>query len=210
MNGRAAPGRQRAPAEPSPRGRPRYKGSVRYELREPSSTLRVWTFKDGLLARAAHDLCLEARGARAPCVLEEGRCRVEVRVPVAGLRVLGQVRAGEVIPLSAKDHADIEETLRGPRVLDAARHPEVVYRGEGPPPSGGEVERNGELRLRGRPHPLCVRAAWEGAGQEVEVRGEIRLSQSDFGIEPFRALLGALRVRDEVRVSWNLRYRPAK
>ncbi len=175
-------------------------------LDDGRSELTVWTYKDGLLARLAHDLALAATGFSATAEVEGDLVRVEVRAPVAGLRVRGQVKRGEVVPLGDKEHRDIADNVKGPRVLDGARHPEVLYRGEGRR-AGDRVRLEGALTLRGASRPLAVEGRWQAAGGEVTASGEVELRPSEWGIEPFTALMGALKVQDRVRVSWTLRYR---
>lgn len=183
-----------------------------WALDPAGSWLRVWTHKAGLLARAAHDLCLESRGLRVELTREGAGARLSVTVPVASLRVLGQVRAGgRVEPLGPKDHAEIEDNLRGPRVLDAARHPEVRWEGAGALPVGaGEARLEGRLTVLGAARALPLRAALREEGGGVRAEGQVELRQTELGITPFSALLGALKVKDEVQVGWSLFWPGAK
>jgi hypothetical protein len=169
----------------------------------PDSRLLEWTYKEGLLSRVAHDLCIQATGFRAPVTLDGRRFTVEVTAPVRGLRVLGQVKDGLVSPLSEKDHREIESNLQGKHVLDADRAPDVRFVGQGDL-DARRVE--GDLTLRGSTQrlsaPLTVR---EEPGRLVVV-GEVRFKQTAFGLKPYSAMLGALKVQDEVRVSWEVAY----
>ena len=152
----------------------------------------VYTFKEpGLLASFAHDLCLEG----TPRVSFSG-AQVTVRVAIASLRVRGQVRSGAVTPLSSRDHDDIQATLCA-KVLDAPRHPEALYIGE-----VGADAVEGALTLLGRTLPL--RLPFSGRGGEAT--GEVELAPSRWGVVPYQALLGQLRLQDRVRVrySWPL------
>lgn len=170
------------------------------------SWVRVWSRKAGLLARLAHDLCIESRAARVEVAQADGSLEVRVAVPVTSLRVLGQVHAGgRIEPLRPGDHQEIEGNLRGPRVLEADRHPEVRWSGRGPlSPGAGRVELQGELELRGTTRPLPLAARLVASPDGLRVEGEVEVVQSRFGIEPFSALLGALKVQDPVGVSWSL------
>lgn len=178
----------------------------------PDSTLTVWTYKDGLLAKMAHDLCIRATRLRADLAVEGRRFTVDVAVPVRGLRVQGQVKDGRVISLGESDHEKIEGNLASRDVLDADRHPEVRFTGEGQLPEGGagRVRVEGRLTIRGSARPLALDCDLRGSGDRWVVTGEVRLRQTDFGMTPYTALFGALKVQDEVRVSWELAYqRPA-
>lgn len=180
-----------------------------HALDPAGSELRVWTYKEGLLSRVAHDLRLRATRLEGSARIDGDRVACEVAVPVAGLRVEGQVARGAVVPLGEKDHREIEGNLRSPRVLDAAAHPDVRFRGEGRR-EGGRLGLSGELTIRGAARPLAVDVTLEPAGGDaLRARGEVRLRQTDWGIEPYRALLGALKVQDGVRITFDLRIVPA-
>jgi hypothetical protein len=157
-----------------------------------ADTLLVFTWREGLLSRVGHDLRLSAQ--RIEIVPESGGW--VVRVPVAGLRVDGAMRDGALDPgaLSAKDRGDIEEPMRG-AVLHADQHPAVVYRGR--LVDGRAV---GMLTLCGRTLPLELPTR-VGDGR---VRGEVELVPSRWGIQPYRALLGTLKVQDRVRVVFDV------
>lgn len=175
-------------------------------LASGSARLELWTEKEGMLSRVAHDLCLRAHQASVT-FNEEGQ--LEVRVEVKSLRVQGQVKRGQVKPLSAKDHAEIEKNLQSAAVFDAARFPAVTYRGTCVL-SGARASVTGELEIRGQRRPLPLDSAWRLDGQDALASGEVRLRQSAWGLKPYTALMGAIKVKDELRISWSLRLRRAE
>lgn len=177
-----------------------------YRLDATGSELTVWTYKAGLLARAAHDLAIAA--TRFEAALEEGDdggVRVDLRIPVADLRVRGKVRKGTITPMSAADHADIEQRFGSRDVLDGETFADVRFVGEGRR-AGDAAKVTGELTLRGVTRPLTVETRLRGDGEARVAEGEVTLAQSEWGIQPYTALLGALKVQDRVRISWRLRY----
>jgi polyisoprenoid-binding protein YceI len=172
-----------------------------------ASSLTVWTYKEGLLSKVAHDLCIRATEWRAHATLEAARVSVEVVVPVRGLRVQGQVKDGQVTPLRDKDHREIEGNLSGRDVLDAARFPEVRYTGGLALPAGdGRARVEGQLTLHGSTQPLALDVEVRELADRWVVTGEVRLRQTTFGVKPYSAMLGTLRVQDELRVSWEVAY----
>lgn len=152
--------------------------------------LEVLTYRDrSLLAAMAHDLCIDAQ----PEVRFEGGL-VTVRCRVDTLRVRGKVVAGGVEPLPERDRAQIETTLRRD-VLHAERCPEVLFEGE----RLGSTVR-GVLRLHGRSLPLELEFVVTGG----RARGEVGLVPSRWGIAPFSAMLGALKVQDRVLIRFDV------
>jgi hypothetical protein len=61
---------------------------------------------------------------------------------------------------------------------------------------GGRVE--GELELAGERHPISFELA---AGEDGRFTGSATVRQSDWGMKPYSALFGTLKVADEVEVS---------
>lgn len=148
-------------------------------------TVQVYTWREGLLARVGHDLRLSAPAR----IIREGD-GIVVTVDAASLRVDGAMKDGRLVEVSAGDRADIEKALRT-EILDVGRHPLIRWR--------GTMDGRGTLELRGRSVALRVPATVDGD----RVRGEVDLTPSAWGIKPFRALLGALKLQDRVRVAFD-------
>jgi hypothetical protein len=157
-----------------------------------SDQLWIYTYKEGLLSRVAHDLRLRATRLS---LYQQGE-ELELRVEASSLVVEGVMSEGQLHSslLSARDRAEIERTARE-AVLQAARHPQICYRGR----RVGSV-LVGELELRGRRASLQVPAE-ERNGRLI---GEVELRPSLWGIEPYTAMLGTLRVQDRLRLRFDL------
>jgi hypothetical protein len=125
-------------------------------------------------------------------------------VPVAGLRVVGAVKRGKVdeSALSGADRQSIERQIKA-----------EVFRG------GAEIVARGTLAGRrratveigaptGRAEFACdvdvVRA--EGGGPSSSARGAFDLSLRALGILPVKGPLGAFKLSDRVRVTFELAF----
>ncbi|MFC9976277.1 YceI family protein [Spirillospora sp. NPDC127200] len=158
--------------------------------------LLIRTGRSGLGRRAGHDLVLEAtrwsgtvtEGDREP----PAGTAAEVRVEVEGIRV--REGTGGVLPLSDQDRAEIVANLR--RILRADRHPEIVFRS-----TETTADRAaGELTIMGRTEPVVL----DLEVTDDRARGGAVIRQTAWGIKPFSAFFGALRLADEVRVEFEL------
>lgn len=157
--------------------------------------IEVLTFKDGVLARAAHDLLLELPDFR---VLTDGE-RLEIELGLTSLRVVGALRDGRLVPdsLSERDKAEILVNVRE-KVLHTDRYPrgKLTARVE----RGQSTHRvDGSLELAGKVADLAF-VVREEAGRH---RGEVELEPSRWGIAPFKALLGAIKLQDRVVVRFD-------
>ena len=169
----------------------------RHQLGPDRGRIILRTFRDGLAAQAGHDLTIEA--TRWSGVLE-----VNDDLSPAGLDVSIDMGAlvvrdgtGGVKPLTDRDRREIAVTAR--KVLASDRHPEAGFAAVGfEPAAGGGGEISGTLTIRGQSRPLRVKVTQTGDGQ---YHAEAKVAQSDYGIKPYTAFLGALRVRDAVEIA---------
>lgn len=172
----------------------------RHQLGPDRGRITLRTFRDGLAAQAGHDLTIEA--ARWSGVLgvndDRSPADLDVRIDLGALVV--RDGTGGVKPLSDRDRREIAVTAR--KVLGADQHPEAVFAAAGfEPAAGGGGEISGTLTIRGQERPLRVRVTQTGTDR---YHAEAQVLQSDYGIKPYTAFLGALRVRDAVDVAVDL------
>jgi polyisoprenoid-binding protein YceI len=164
-----------------------------------TATCHVFTFKEGVLSAVAHDLRL--RVERFSITIDEAAGTVEARFSAGSLRVDCAMKGGreDFDALSDRNKREIEGNIADD-VLHARRHPEIVFRSTtlegGGVGEGDERCIEGTLALHGRERPLRVTARRQ-AGRWT---AEIELSQPDFGIKPYSAMLGTLKVQPTVRV----------
>ncbi len=155
------------------------------ELDAKSCVVCVFTFKDGLLGKLGHDLVFDVD--RLSAQIEGNQVRVEIEG--ASLRVRGAMEHGRVQAVSDRDRADIEGNAR--KVLDVGKHPTIHFEGV------REDDRvRGALTLHGVRRELAFAVTTEGP----LLAASIPIHQPDFGIAPFKAALGALRLKPDVRV----------
>jgi polyisoprenoid-binding protein YceI len=160
----------------------------------------VHTAREGVLSAVGHDLELIATALGVDVDVDAGT--VDVRIDARAIRLRGALVEGRVVAgsVSAGDTRTIEQHLRED-VLAVARFPEIRFVGrilDATPSGGHRVE--GTLTLHGVSRPMRIETRRDGAFE----RAEVELEQSDFGIKPFRAMLGALRVRSRVVVKLSL------
>jgi hypothetical protein len=156
---------------------------------------RIFTFKEGLLSRMAHDLELDV--TRFTVEVSDDSSAVAARFDADSLRVLYAVVDGRPDrgALSPSDVEKIERSILTD-VLHSDRHPSITFRSSEVRAEGDGYRLKGELSLHGRVRKVDALARKEGDRWVTEVV----LHQPDFGIKPFKAALGALKIRPNVRV----------
>jgi len=156
--------------------------------------LVLHTAREGLVARAGHDLTIEM--TRWSGQVRIGRTPAEsalsVSIDMGSMRILAAT--GGLRPLTGHDEREILRNAR--RVLCVDRHPEGRFVAD----EIGEASVEGRLTLLGRCHPL--RLTYRVEGCRCCAFGSVR--QSDHGIRPYSAMFGTLAVADLVRVEAEL------
>ncbi len=153
-------------------------------------TVRV--YKAGLFSAFGHDHEIAAPVAGG--AVDLGAHTVELRVNATALRVHDR-------DVSEKDRGEIQKTMLGPEVLDSENYPEIVFRSTAAEPEGADGWRvRGTLTLHGESHSVVVEVRKQGE----HYTGSTHLQQTEFGIRPVKAAGGTVRVKDEVRIDFDI------
>lgn len=155
----------------------------------------VFTFKEGLLSPIAHDL--KIRVERFWLDVDVGAGTVVAEFETGSLRVVTAMKQGRETPasLSDRDKREIASNIRED-VLHPDRYPTARFESTRVEKEGEAWLVEGDLRLHGTTRRISTRTTPEGD----DLVAEVPLHQPDFGIKPYRAALGALKVRPDVRV----------
>ncbi|MEM9457087.1 MAG: YceI family protein [Myxococcota bacterium] len=161
----------------------------------PTATCHVLTYKQGVLSAIAHDLRI--RVERFTIEIDDAAEQVEARFEAHSLRVDCAMKGGHEArsPLREGQKRDIESNIVE-QVLHARRYPTIVFRSAQIRGEGNERRISGTLTLHGVERPI------EATARRADGRwtAEVSIHQPDFGIEPYSAMLGALKIQPVVRV----------
>ena len=155
------------------------------------SSMTVHAYAGGVFGAFGHDHEIAAPIAGG-AVDTAGR-RVELRVKTAALRVRDP-------KASEEDRAEIQKTMLGPSVLDAERHHEILFQSNAVEKTGDGWTLQGRLTLHGVTKPVTVKVR----EQKGHYFGSTRLSQTAFGIKPVKFAGGTVRVKDELRIDFDI------
>ncbi len=172
----------------------------RYTLGPGDGTVLVRTGREGAAARVGHDLTLIAERWSATVRVDAAApARSTVRASVdAGSLVVREARGGP-IGLTEAQKKEIEQNVRE-KVLRCDRHPTIRFRSTAVESDGRSGTVTGDLTI-GRRTRRAVLQLHVARSQAPRVTATAAIVQTDFGIAPYTALLGALRVKDEVELA---------
>ena len=154
-------------------------------------SILVRTYREGVAARVGHDLVLEVTRWEAFFDAQ----RIQLTADARSLEIREADRG--VKPLSDRDRAEIGDNI-DEKVLKGAP---IAFRSSHVERTGDRLVATGDLTIAGTTRPLTV--SLDAVDGRVE--GTVALTQSEWGIRPYRGLMGALKVRDDVEVVIDVR-----
>jgi polyisoprenoid-binding protein YceI len=166
-----------------------------YRLGPEVGSIVLRTGRDGLVAQAGHDLSIEVTAWSGDLMVGDDGvpAALEVRLRIDALSV--REGTGGIRPLTDRDRREIAHTAR--KLLSADRYPEAVYTATGFKPADGGGVIEGTFTLCGTSQPLRLAVTENGPGR---YRATTTVVQSAYGLRPYTAFLGTLKVRDAVDV----------
>lgn len=174
-----------------------------YDVDTKQSLLTVRTYKDGVAARLAHDHIVQAteysgtvsfdpasdtnsismEAKTASLVVDEGAMRKKM-----GLE--GEPGEG--------DRKDITKNMQAADQLDTAKYKTISFKSSSiKKQADGTYLVNGKLTLRGKTNDVSFPAKVDMQGDKVHAVGTFKFKGSSYGFEPYSAMFGAVKNKDE-------------
>ncbi|MBS0421445.1 MAG: YceI family protein [Proteobacteria bacterium] len=184
-----------------------------FDVASRESLLTILAFRAGTLGKFGHNHVIASHDVSGTFYVPDdvARSTFELHIPVGQLAIdEADLRAKEGpdfpkdVPDSAKEGTRrnmlSEALLNGAQFADIAlvsQHIEVVT-------PGSQVRADVQITVRGQTHTVSVPVTYSMSKGELTASGELPLKQSDLGLTPFTAMLGALAVQDEMRVKFHI------
>jgi polyisoprenoid-binding protein YceI len=166
--------------------------SAQTRINPEKSIMIVHVFKAGLFSAFGHEH--EVRAPIQQGSFNEANPAVELTVDARKLRVVDK-------EISEKDRAQVQQDMLGPKVLDSEKFPQIRFNSTSVDRLGeGKWLVTGDLTLHGQTQPVKVNVE----GQNGHYKGTAELKQKDFGITPINVGGGAVKVKNELRVEFDI------
>jgi len=178
-------------------------GLLHYVIDARTSRFTVQAFATGILSAMGHNPKIDIRSFSGemnfnPETAEGG-----------GLRLKMQANSLSVLDdISDKDRREMERIMNE-QVLEMAKYPDILYEA-----SIASIQRlenalysatlDGNLSFHGVTRTQPVTARIVELGEMLRASGEFTLRQSDYGIKPISVAGGAMKVKDELRFSFEM------
>jgi polyisoprenoid-binding protein YceI len=167
-----------------------------YNLGPSDGKLQVRTGRQGMASKVGHDLTLEASNWKATVTVDAEPAQSEVQATIEPRSLEVVSATGGAKPVSEKDKNDIKKNIAGLLGNNSItfRSTSVKARDD------NNVTVTGDLAIAGQSRQVTLDLTMQPDGETARLQGRVPIVQSNFGVKPFSAMMGALKVKDEVEV----------
>jgi len=166
-----------------------------------SSLIAVTVRRGGILARLGHDHVVASHTVSGTVTPSQNRADLQFRLDQL---IVDEADLRQIAGLDKQPSADAIDGTRHnmlSKVLDAERYPLVQM----------QVKRisNAQalqvsITLHGVTRTLAIPASIREENGSINVKGNVNLKQTDFGITPFSVMAGAMAVQDQMELRFDL------
>jgi polyisoprenoid-binding protein YceI len=177
---------------------------LRYSIDAKTSTFTVKAFATGVLSMLGHNPTISIPDIQGEVQFSSGT------LEDASLRLVIQTASlVDTDDISKKDRQEIERQMHDD-VLEANGFPEIIYDcprvssvqkiGEG----AFSVSLDGELTLHGVTNNQSITARVTLSSDILRAKGDFSVNQSDYDIRPVSAAGGTIKLKDELKLSFDI------
>jgi polyisoprenoid-binding protein YceI len=182
-----------------------------YVVDSQKSKIEVQVAREGFFKAFGHDHLISAKEFSGDVQFDSARLENSSVSFTIEAKSLAVVDPGE----SEKDRKDVQATMLGEQVLDVARYPQIQFSSSSVKVVSKkkgiyELQVEGTLTLHGAKKSVTVpvRAQIMEDGT-LSVFAEVLLLQSDYGITPVKVAGGTVRVKDRLKLTFQILARKA-
>lgn len=186
-------------------------GAAHYRIVGDGTRIYARVFRGGSMAKLGHNHVVLFPDVRGDVYLadEPGGSLLDLVVTVAGAEVdppALRARQGRDFQSDISDdaRARTRANMLGENLLDAARHPYIAISSVAIKGSFDEPYVTLDITIKEATRRLTVPVSLSHDEDRLTAEGRLEVLQSDFGMEPFEVLGGALKVRDRVELVFSI------
>jgi polyisoprenoid-binding protein YceI len=190
-------------------------GAHIYRIDPRTSDIRLLVYRDGVLSTFGHNHAVSVKEVTGTIHLQPklAQSRVELNISVDQLIVDDAAIRRQEGPdfanqPSEDDIAATRANMLGNALLNAIRFPAIKVTGtSGPADATNSAMLDLSVHLVGQEIKLTIPATLKLEGDQLEATGAVELSHKQLGLKPFSALLGSLRVAEQMKFKYRIRAR---
>ena len=186
-------------------------GAQEYKIVAEESLLQILVYRGGAMARLGHNHVIASHHLSGSAYVtgDLAQSRFDVQFPVNELTIdepaMREMAGADFppgVPQSARDGT--RNNLLSEALLDGAKYPAIRLRATEVVAAGDYFDVDVEITIKDQVRHVRVPTRITITGGVVSASGEFPLKQSELGLKPFSAAMGALLVIDEMRVRFDV------
>jgi polyisoprenoid-binding protein YceI len=182
-----------------------------YSVDSAKSKVEINVSKEGAFKAFGHDHVIAGKEVSGQAQFDPQKIdqsSVRLRIPTKSITV---VDPGE----SEKDRHEVQATMESEKVLDVAKFPEITFASTSVSaskkiPEGWELTLAGKLNLHGVEKPVSFPLRVHTQAGELRGQGELSILQTDYGITPVKVGGGTVKVKDKLKITFDIQARKAQ
>lgn len=186
-------------------------GATRYEVVPEDTQVYARVYRGGRLEKLGHNHVVLFHDVRGYVYLadEPGQSLFDLAVAVADAEIdppdlRAEQGEGFESELSEQARARTRQNMLKESLLDAAAYPYVILSSTSMEGSFDNPRVTMAVTIKNATRSVTIPVQLERDGDRLAASGGFELLQSDYGIEPFSALGGALKVEDRVELVFTI------
>jgi polyisoprenoid-binding protein YceI len=180
-------------------------GGTTYSVDTQQSKIEIHVGKEGAFSAFGHDHLIAAKLVSGEAQFDPQKpeqSSVRLKIPTKSITV---VDPGE----SEKNRKEVQATMEGEKVLDAAKFPEITFTSTKvsavkKTPNGWELTLAGSLNLHGVEKPVTFPLRVTANANGLHGQGELSILQTEYGITPVKVGGGTVKVKDKLKITFNI------
>src|SRR5882724_7316985 len=172
-----------------------------YNLGPSDGRLQVRTGRAGMASKVGHDLTLEASNWKATVTVDADPAQSQVKATIEPRSLEVVSATGGAKPVSDKDKNDIKKNIAGLLGNNSITFESTAVKAR----DENNVAVTGNLSIASQSRQVTLDLTMQPDGSTAHLKGKVPIVQSNFGVKPFSAMMGALKVKDEVEVDLDVK-----
>ena len=180
---------------------------VTYSLQASSSLyVQVWKDPTTVASDLSHDHVIRSTQHKGTIVWDPANpaaCKFNITVPVAGLDVDPpdlRKAVGLEGELDTSQRGDVKKNMLSSDQLDGSKYANITFESTGCSGSGTSITVNGKMTIHGVSKAVSTTLSLGTDGKTLKAKGKLPIKATDYGFDPFSALLGALKNKNDMTI----------
>lgn len=180
-----------------------------FEVVKAESEIRVLVYRGGLLGGFGHNHVISTSDVVGRIEIDDDPAAscVELKIAVDQFKVdVEAIRLEEGEPfrktVSEDDKSSTRKNLLGAKLLDSARFPDITILSQSWSGEFPDILVNSEITVKDQTNAVQFPASVSASVDQIVVTGSFAVTHEQLGLKPFTALLGGLRVRDDIQIKF--------